>query len=242
VIWTLTLVAALLAQESGEALYQRGLELFRERKLDEAATVLTEAVRQAPSARAWKALGVVFATAQNYVLAEPAFREACRIDSKEQDACYFHARALYALDRYEPSVEALKRASPAERDPARIELGMAQAIEALGRAPEAERRYLQAIKLYKSTLSPDFDPRLHYGIFLFRQARLSDALAQFEKAPESVRLRYYLGRTLYQMNRLEQAARQLERAVQLDPADATSALLLSKVHAQLSAQGSVRSK
>jgi tetratricopeptide (TPR) repeat protein len=222
-----------VAQPASDDLYQRGIKLLEERKLDEAAAILAKAVELSPTARAWKALGVVHATRQDYALAEPAFRQACRLDPREEGACYFHARSLYALDRYEESLHVLERVEAVDRDPSRVQLGFAQALEALGRAREAEARFRKAIEQHR-TSAPDLDPRLHFGVFLFRQGRLSEALSQFERllkaGPESARLRYHLGRTLYQLDRIEEAEQHLKRAVELNPSDTASHLLLSKVY------------
>ena len=224
------------AQHAGNDLYQRGIKLLEELKLDEAAATLTKAVERSPSARAWKALGVVHATRQDYSLAEPAFRQACQLDPKEDGACYFHARALYALDRYEESIRSLEKAAVTDRGSSRVQLGFAQALEALGRAHEAEAQYRESIQQYRTSL-PDLDPRLHFGVFLFRQGRLADAFHQFEQllkaGSESARLRYYLGRTLYQLDRIDDAAKHLERAVELNSSDAAAHLLLSKAYARL---------
>ena len=71
-----------------------------------------------------------------YDLAEPAFGQACRLASKLADACYFQARALYALNRFEASLATMRKAGTG----ARVRLGEGQALEALGRSRTQKKR------------------------------------------------------------------------------------------------------
>lgn len=167
-------------------------------------------------AAAWRALGIKWAREANYLEAEEPFRRACELDPKLPDACYFWARVLYALDRFEPSLAALKKLPP----DARTVLAMAQAEEALGRAREAEAHFKQA-----------GDP-VKYGLFLFRQGRLPEAEAVLERDPRTAEAWWQLGRVRYQLGKLAAARTALERSLALDPNQEPARLLLSKIKAR----------
>jgi tetratricopeptide (TPR) repeat protein len=230
------LIAFLLLAQSAETYYQRGVELFRKGQAEEARPHLQKAVELAPTAPHWKALGVLEASVGNYAQAEPALRQACRLDPGEEDACYYLGRARYALDRFEASLAALEQALPRDTRPWRVHLGMAQALEALGRASEAEEQFRRALKLAGRT-APDFDARLHLGIFLVRQGRTGEAVEVLGESarehPGSARAHYQLGRALLQLDRLEEAEKSLRRAVELDPGYGEAHLQLSKLYRRL---------
>ncbi|MDX2149410.1 MAG: tetratricopeptide repeat protein [Bryobacteraceae bacterium] len=230
----MALAFSLLLAQNPDAFYERGVALFREGKLNEAIGPLEAAVRANPNKPAYlKALGVVHAAQSNYDLAEPFFRRACEIDLKEEDVCYYLGRALYALNRFEPAVPALEKALKVDRQPFRVYLGLAQAQEALGRNEEAEKNFKLAVEKNRSQ-RPEDDPRIHYGVFLFRQGRLEEAADVFQKAaralPQSSRARYEYGRVLYQTGKLEEAEKELKRAVEIQAGNGPAHLLLSKVY------------
>ncbi len=237
-IAALLLAAAAGAQTANEA-YQRGVALLQQGHAAEAVTPLREAAGRDGSARNWKALGVALASLENYREAEPAFREACRLDPKDEANCYYLGRSLYALDRYEDSLKALETALPVHPRRWRTELAMAQAYEALGKAKEAEQRFRAAVKLAPPRpQQPDFDnPQVDYGLFLYRQSRIEEALRSYadgvRRAPESGRAQYQFGRALLQAGRLEDAASHLEAAVRVEPDNREAHLALSRVYFRL---------
>jgi tetratricopeptide (TPR) repeat protein len=206
--------------------YDRGVALFEKGDLDGAIPLLAKAAQDRPNdAKAWKALGVVHAAKGAYESAEPAFGRACDIDPKLEDACYYHARALYALNRFEPSLAALERI---QNRTSKVQLAAAQSLEALGRADEAE-------KAYKNSLS-DGDPKpgVAYGLFLVRQGRFIEAvtplrsvLARFPKNSEA---HTYLGRALLEQGEIANSITHLELAVKIDPRSAQAHLLLAKAY------------
>lgn len=172
-----------------------------------------EAVKDAV---AWKAIGVKWAREANYLEAEEPFRRACELDPKLPDACYFWARVLYALDRFEPSLAALKKL-PLD---ARTALAIAQAEEALGHAVEAEAHFKRAGDAVK------------YGLFLFRQGRLAEAESVLNQNPRTAEAWWQLGRVRYQLGKLAEARAAIEQSLALDPKQEPARLLLAKIKAR----------
>lgn len=232
----------LLMLASADELYRRGVEAFQSGRHDAAIESLAQAAKLAPkNAQIWKVLGVVHASREDYERAAEPFERACKLAPNLVDACYFEGRNLYALNRFEPALASLRKALPTDRRPWRVHLGIAQALEALGRAGESEPQFLAAVRLYESAPetqrgSADFDPRLHYAVFLFRQGRIQEALKPAHAAtathPNSGRARFELGRLLYQEGDLRESASELEKAVSLGFGQAAR-LMLGKVYLRL---------
>jgi tetratricopeptide (TPR) repeat protein len=233
---TIAAVALLLAADPVE-LYRQGTGAFARGQREEAARLLTEAARLAPkNAQIWKALGVVYASAEAYEHAAEPFERACALDPKLVDACYYLGRNLFALNRFAPSLQVLRKALPDDRDPSRVHLAIAQALEALGEAAEAEKSFQAAVKQMRSPHA-DYDPRVHFALFLYRQGRVREALSPAEAAvqahPNAARPHFEIGRIHYQLGNLPAAVQHLGRAAELGHEAAPP--LLAKAKARLSA-------
>lgn len=213
---------------SADALYREGVRLFESGKPEDAAKYLEKATTLAPAnAQFWKVLGVTHAAQKDYAAAVKPFQKACELSPSLVDACYFYGRTLYALDRYEPAIQALDRALKFAASKLRSQLGKAQAFEALGRTAEAETEYRAA--------GSEADAPVLYGQFLFRAGRLDEALIILKTAKPSEDAHYQLGRVLYQLGSLEEAIVNLQSA----PNKPEAKLLLEKAYRRL---GSTTSK
>jgi Flp pilus assembly protein TadD len=229
--------------DPAQPFYEQGVAHFRAGNPAAAVEPLARAVELNPKhAQAWKALGASYAAQADFPNAAAPFRTACELEPKLEDACYYYGRNAYALNQFDLSLSVLEKALRHDRRPARVHLGLAQALEALGRRAEAEPVFRKAMEANQRAsrdqrLRPGEDPRLHYGVFLFREARTEEALRSFEAAlkdsPEHARIRMETGRALFQLGRIEEAAPHLERAVQLEPENGPAHLLLGKVYARL---------
>jgi Flp pilus assembly protein TadD len=217
---------------------EQGAELFRQGQLEPARQLLEAAFKNKPDAFCAKSLGVVYAALGDTRRAEAPFAQACQMNSKEPDACYFWARALYSLDRFADSLAAL------DRDPAPVSArsltARGQALDALGRL-SAEAALRQALKLSEAPAEPD--PRLSLAAFLTRQGRLPEALTLLRAAPPAYQrlpaYHYQLGRALAQQEQWAPAAEALRNAVSLQPIYPEAHGLLSRVYYRLgdAAQG-----
>ncbi|MDR3702312.1 MAG: tetratricopeptide repeat protein [Candidatus Sulfopaludibacter sp.] len=198
--------------------------------------VLLTAADNPNDAAKWKALGVSHAARGDYAGAEGPFHRACLLDPKLPDACLYFGRTLYLLDRFDQAVNVLRTAL--ENDPQnpqiyRIE---ALALEASGKAGEAETVFREAIRLEKHS-QPNEDPSIDYGVFLYRQGRAEASLEPLQAAlarhPDASRAQLELGCVLLALDRVEQAAAHLERATALDPQGARGHFLLGKAYQRM---------
>ena len=190
------------------------------------------------SAAEWKAAGLAATSAQKMNAAVTAFEKACELDPKDEDSCYYFARALFTLDRWEKAREPFAKALQAASKPklARVHRALALNFIALGDTSEAERHFRQAIVLNPGRELMPEDPRVDYGAFLFRQGRLGEALTVLQEAvratARSPRAHTELGRVLLHMGKIEAACASLEKAVNLDPRSSNARLLLGRAYLQ----------
>jgi Flp pilus assembly protein TadD len=232
---------AALAVTAAE-LYQQGSALFQKGQIADAAARFEQARQLAPNdARIAKALGVSHAALGDYERAHEPLERACALDSQLADACYFYGRNLYALNRFGPALVILKKVLRSDAKPWRVHLAIAQSLEGLGQGDSAEADYRKAVALFETLPAnergrPDFDPRVHYATYLYRQGRLPEALRVAEQVtaawPDYGRGHFEVGRILHQEGKLEEAAAALEKAVRRGHG-APAHLLLGRVYLRL---------
>lgn len=217
------------AQTAAEFLEQ-GVKLFQKGSPEAAIESLENAVAAEPKqAAAWKVLGVVYASRKNYAGAEPAFRRACSLEPKLPDACFYHARTLYLVNRF---TEALAILRTLVSDPRRHRI-QALCFDALGQWAEAEAHYRQAVD---ADPGPE-DPRVDYAVALSRQGRAQEAAPllrlSIKSGKQPQRAELELGRVLLHLGLLNDARTHLERAVALTPRSSQAHLLLGRLYSRL---------
>jgi Flp pilus assembly protein TadD len=230
VLW---LVALLLFAQDPDGMYRQGVELLQSGKAERAVPLLEQAAAGAKkNAQYWKAYGVALASLDRYRESIEPFAEACRLDRRLIDACYYYGRALYASDRYEDAIEPLRRAVEVDAVKGRGETALGQSLEALGRNEEAEKQFRSALGRKDAHLR---QARIAYGQFLLRQARVEEALRTLEAAQEPESPEGLLGyaRALMQSGDAQRAAEKLERLIQISPRDPTPRFLLGKAYRRL---------
>lgn len=192
--------------------YQRGVQALSENRLEEAIALLQQAVKQEPdNARSWKALGVAYAKSEDYRSSIEPFAKACALNEKLADACYYHGRGLYAVDRHADAIAPLEKALRVDPAKSRAEAALGQALEALGRYQEAEQRLKSAVAR-KDVF--DQQARMAYSQFLRRQGRPVEAVAVLHATKQPAGDDYYfeLGLALFQAERFADALKALEQA------------------------------
>ena len=164
---------------------ERGAQALQRGDASEALRALEQATREQPnSARAHKLLGMAHSMKEAWAPAETAFRTACRLDKKERNACYYLARVLYSMNRFDESlavVEEALRTGACDRHRALTAKGLA--LEAVGRNAEAERAHKDAA----SSGTPE--ALTAYGLFLFHQGRAKESLPLLTRAGASEELK-----------------------------------------------------
>jgi tetratricopeptide (TPR) repeat protein len=232
---TILVAVLLLAPPEAQAAYERGVALFSQNRAAEAIPHFAEAARLAPdNAQYWKALGVAHAKIEDYHGSIEPLRRACDLAPSLADACYYLGRAYYAADLYEKAIEPLERALRYDPVKGRVEAALGQCHEALLRFDEAERWFRSAIRRKDAGRQA---AHLAYARFLTRQGRAAEAVPVAEAAqePETPEARFELALALSQCDRLEEALRAAQRALELRPDYEEAFVLRSKILARLKA-------
>ncbi len=231
----LVLALILLAPPEAEGAYRKGVELFSQNRAAEAIPYFAEAARLQPeTALYWKALGAAHAKIEDYHGSIDPFRRACELDPRLPDACYYLGRAYYAADLYEKALEPLRVALRHDPVKGRVEAALGQCYEALMQPEDAERWFRSAVRRRDEGRQM---AHLAYARFLTRQGRAAEAVPVAEAAqqPETPEARFELAFALSQCDRLEEALRVVERALELRPDYEEAFVLRSKIRARLTA-------
>jgi Tfp pilus assembly protein PilF len=201
--------------------------------------LLMQGEQTQPNAPEWKRLGLALAAEKKLAAAVAPLTKACELDPKDEEACYYFARTLHALGRWDEArvpFERALRAAP-QRMLARVHRAVALNFMALGRTVEAEQNFKEAIAMRKDAESLPEDPRVDYGAFLFRQGRTDEALQLLREtvrdAPTSARAHAELGRVLLHSGKPDAAVERLEKAIELDARAPSIRLLLGSAYLQM---------
>lgn len=229
----LPLALLLLAPPEAQAAYDKGLALFLQNRAADAIPYFAEAARLSPdNAQYWKALGAAHAKIEDYHGSIEPFRRACDLAPHLADVCYYLGRAYYAADLYGKAIEPLERALRYDPVKGRVEAALGQCYEALIQPETAERWFRSAIRRKDAGRQA---AHLAYARFLTRQGRAAEAVPVAEAAqqPETPEARFELAFALSQCDRLEEALRVVERALELRPDYEEAFVLRSKIRARL---------
>src|SRR5207249_3093113 len=117
---------------------ERGMHALQQKDYAAAEQALLQAVREEPeNARARMLLGILYSGQEKFELAEIPLRRACSLAPREE-GCYYLGRLYYVLNRFRESREAFEIALRESPRPGRTHLALAQTLEALGLADQAE--------------------------------------------------------------------------------------------------------
>jgi Flp pilus assembly protein TadD len=230
---TILVAVLMIAPPEAQAAYEKGLALFAQNRAADAIPYFAEAARLSPdNAQYWKALGAAHAKIEDYHGSIEPFRRACSLAPELADVCYYLGRAYYAADLYEKAIEPLERALRHDPVKGRVEAALGQCHEALLRFDEAERWFRSAIRRKDAGRQA---AHLAYARFLTRQGRAAEAVPVAEAAqqPETPEARFELAFALSQCDRLAEALRVVERALELKPDYEEAFVLRSKIRARL---------
>jgi Flp pilus assembly protein TadD len=175
-----------------------------------------------------------YVLADDMVTAEHWARTALDIDQKDPESWYELGRIHYTEQHFQEAANCFKQALVLLPGSIRAENNLGLAYEGLNRGDDAVHAYRQAIEWQKSEPRPDEQPLLNLGIMLVHQGKLDEAYGLLSEAakiaPRDPRIREELGHLCLQSNKGEEAQRQLEEAVTLDPTKASSHFLLGRAY------------
>jgi len=221
----------LQAPQPARELYESAMEALKVGKVDEAIGSLEKAIKLYPRYfRALNDLSVIHMKLNRLDDAAHALEQAISIAPR-----VYYARLNLAIvktrqSKYKEAITMLEKLQKENPSLSQIRVRLADALIADNRLDDAEGHL--RVALADDNLERDSAGNAHYllGLLFNRKQRYSDAVKELESAgkmlPHSPRIHLQLGAALMQMNKLEEAERQLLSAYRIAGAEMGAAQFL----------------
>ena len=223
---------------SDDAVYLLAYVRFRENKPEESLQLFTDAAKlRTPTADDLKVVALDYVLLTDYDDAAHYLEVALNMDPANLEARYHLGRVRYQQNRFDLAIAAFQ--DVLQREP-----GNVKAQDNLGLSLDAENKTDQAIAAYQKAIALDAaatvhteQPYLNLGILLARSNRMDEAIPLLVRAsdisPKSGKVHYELGKGYFSQNHLEDARREAEQAVDLEPGDRPGHYLLGRIYQRL---------
>ncbi|MFN6563216.1 MAG: tetratricopeptide repeat protein [Nostoc sp. ChiSLP01] len=217
-------------QESPYCLNQKGYQLYKEFKLEEAIKLYRKAIHlhlqlnptdphHESIAIIYNNLGQALEKQEKTSEARQAYNEAIKHNSKYANAYNNLGHILYLLQELEPATANLRKAIELEPNNSTYHSNLAKALRAQGKPQEA--------KIVLSKVNPSDDPDFYNdrGYQRYRENKLNDAITDFEKAislsPKSI---FYnnLGNAYSAQENFDKAVEAYSKAINMDYKNASA--------------------
>ncbi|MEM1169634.1 MAG: tetratricopeptide repeat protein [Cyanobacteria bacterium P01_H01_bin.35] len=205
-------------EEKFSLLFEQGLVLASEIKLEEAISAYDKALEIKPDDdAAWYNKGIALKNLGRYEQAISAYDKALEFKPDDDVAWYNKGNALSDLGRYEQAISAYDKALEFKPDDDAAWYNKGNALKNLG-------RYEQAISAYDKALEfkPDDDAAWYNkGNALSDLGRYEQAISAYDKAleikPDNDAAWNNKGNSLYNLGRYEQAISACDKALEIKP-------------------------
>jgi tetratricopeptide (TPR) repeat protein len=221
--------------QSDNAMYLLAYVLFREDKPKESLQLFTDAAKlQEPNLDALKIVSFDYILLNDYLDAGRTLDMVLEKDPNNLEARYYLGRVRYQQNRLDEAIAAFREVL--QHDPANVkaEDNLGLCLEGKNQVDQAVEAYQNAIALDKSSLVHTEQPYLNLSILQSKNNNDRDALlllAEAQKiAPQSAEVHYQFAASLFNVKRVEDAQREAETAIQLNPKDARSHYLLGRIY------------
>jgi len=224
--------------QSDAAVYLLAYVLFRENKPKESLQWFTGAAKlRTPTVDDLKIVSFDYVLLNDYADAVDCLESALKMDPDNLDARYYLGRVRYQQDRLDDAIAAFREVLRRAPSNVKAEDNLGLCLEGKNLVDQAIAVYQKAITLDESSLVHTEQPYLNLGILQAKNNNNRDALLLLAKAqriaPQSAVVHYQLARSLFSLKRVEDAQREAETAVQLNPKDAPSHYLLGRIYRTL---------
>ncbi len=214
---------------SADAHFLLGLILFKEVKAKDSLAEYTAAAKyRDPSAYDLEVVGLNYVLLNDYMDADKWLSKSVQMDSHNWETWYYLGRTKYNENRFEEAVNAFQQALRLSPKNVKAEDNLGLSYDGLGRRPEAEQAYRNAIRWQSELLQQDPGPYLDLGILLVDQNRPQDAIPYLQQAvqisPQDPKAHEQLGKAYERLDRLPEAQVELEKAVEASPNDGCASL------------------
>jgi len=139
-------------------MYYVGYGLLRARRDQEAIARLKKATEQQPNFEsAWVNLGLAYLRVGDWEKSIGSSSRALELNKTDSDAVNNLALAYYWDGKYELAVQRFQEAARLEPESPRRQMNLGDALDAVGRFPEAKKAYARAVNLATAELRKRFD-------------------------------------------------------------------------------------
>jgi tetratricopeptide (TPR) repeat protein len=221
--------------QSDDAMYLLAYVFFREDKPKESLRLFTEAAKlKAPTSDHLKIVSLDYVLLNDYLDAAHYLEIVLESDPNNLESRYYLGRIRYQQNRLDDAIAAFREVL--NRDPSNVkaEDNLGLCLEGKNQVDQAMAAYQKAISLDERSSTHTEQPYLNLAILQAKNNHDGEALlllSQAQKiAPKSAAVHYQLAKSLFGLNRLDDAQREAEIAVQLNPQDAPSHYLLGRIY------------
>jgi tetratricopeptide (TPR) repeat protein len=221
-------------ENSADAHYLLGYILFLQANPKSSLEEYTKGARyRAPGALDFEVMGCDYFLLEDYPAADQWLTRSVEMDSGDSRARFYLGRTKYNEKRFDEAVRAFTECLKLDAKNVKAADNLGLAYEGLGKTEDALAAYRNAVALDSGAASRSLGPYLNLGTLLAENARASEALPFLEQAaqlaPSDARARREIGKAYLALNRLEEAQRELKKAVALEPESAPTHFLLAQV-------------
>ncbi|HEX6189008.1 MAG TPA: tetratricopeptide repeat protein [Pyrinomonadaceae bacterium] len=210
--------------------YDQAMKAVGEGRVDEAVRLFNAALSIHPKyLRALNDLGVLFLKLNRLNEAATTLERALKVNKHFQYGRLNLGLVLTRQDKYKEAVEILKPLTREEPPIEGMRMAYAEALIGLGNLAEAESALKAELQEAGADRARELEARFKLGLVLSRRERYAEAVSEFEKVialdPDAANAHLLLGAALLQLNKLDEAERQLLKAYELGGTQAGNAQL-----------------
>jgi len=223
---------------SDDAVYLLAYVRFREHKPEESLQLFTEAAKlRTPAADDLKVVALDYVLLADYEDAAHYLEIAVNMDPANLEARYHLGRVRYQQNRFDLAIAAFQEVL--KRDPKNLKAqnNLGLSLDAENKTDEAIAAYQKAIELDTAATLRSEQPYLNLGMLLAKSNRVNDAIPLLiratEIAPSSGTVHYELSKAYFASDRLQDAQREAEQAVRMEPDDRPAHYLLGRIYQRL---------
>ncbi len=220
-------------ESSADGHYLLGYILFRQTNPKASLEEYKKgAMYRAPSALDFEVMGCDYFLLEDYTAADEWLTKSVGLNPKEERARYYLGRTKYNEKRFDDAVREFTECLKLDARNVKAADNLGLAYEGLGKTEEALASYRNAVEWDATATTRSLGPYLNLGTLLAENQRPSEALPYLEQAarmaPGDARARRELGKAYLNLNRLDDAKRELEKAVEIEPESAPAHFLLAQ--------------
>ena len=190
------------------------------------------ALYRTPVALDLEVMGCDYFLLEDYAAADQWLTKSVELDPRDAQTRYYLGRTKYNEKRFDEAVRAFTESLRLGAKNVKAADNLGLAYEGLGKTEEALAAYRNAVAWDAAAPSKTLEPYLNLGTLLAENARASEALPYLEQAsqiaPSDARTHRELGKAYLALNRPDEAKRELEKTVALEPENAPAHFLLAQ--------------